>query len=385
VIEYPSLDMYQAALQNPSSAFKDPDLASAWVERTPFNLPAVESGGFALTYKLIAKDGRTWAVRCFKSHIPEREEHYLAVSRFLRSCNSPYLIEVDYQRAGINCLGKRLPFTKMLWIPRDTLNLYIEKHVHDRDAIEPLADKFRKLAVSLDELGVAHGDLQHGNILVVNGALQLVDYDGMFVPGLDGERCVEVGHPNYQHPERTDPGNLNNAMSPTLDRFSTIVIYLALRALALNPTLWKRHSNGENLLFRRKDFVDPTGSALLAEIETTADLRDTVQRFRELCSGKLAEVPSLADFLQHKYAPPIPVGRHYSEVKLFEVVDASKPEQLLELRGQRLEIVGRVEKVVSSTTENGTECAFLNFGNYETGAFVVVVWSECLTDLCVEA
>jgi thiamine kinase-like enzyme len=37
---------------------------------------------------------------------------------------------------------------------------------------------------ALNRAGVAHGDLQHGNILVANGKPKLIDYDGMYVPAL---------------------------------------------------------------------------------------------------------------------------------------------------------------------------------------------------------
>jgi hypothetical protein len=64
------------------------------------------------------------------------------------------------------------------------------------------------LASRLREAGVAHGDLQHGNVLLVPAtdtdrlSLKLVDYDGMFVPALTGAQTGEVGHPAYQHPQR---------------------------------------------------------------------------------------------------------------------------------------------------------------------------------------
>src|SRR5262249_22483072 len=126
----------------------------------------------------------------------------------------------------------------------------------------PLAQKLRRA-------GVAHADLQHGNVLLVPGQkaatldLRLIDYDGMFVPALAGVPSGEVGHPNYQHPQRLRSG----AYDAESDRFAHLVIYTALRCLlAAGRPLWEKYDNAENLLFREQDFKDPASSALLEEL-----------------------------------------------------------------------------------------------------------------------
>src|SRR5438034_11486371 len=66
---------------------------------------------------------------------------------------------------------------------------------------------------------MAHGDLQHGNILVRGGSIHLVDYDGMWVPALKGRHATETGHRAYQHPERSEQD-----YGQEIDRFSVLVI-----------------------------------------------------------------------------------------------------------------------------------------------------------------
>src|SRR5437764_106846 len=76
-------------------------------------------------------------------------------------------------------------------------------------------------------------------------AVKLIDYDGMFVPALAGQKSGEVGHANFQHPQRLREGSYG----PEVDRFSHLVIYTALRCLAVvGRPLWERHDNGDNLL-----------------------------------------------------------------------------------------------------------------------------------------
>lgn len=126
-----------------------------------------------------------------------------------------------------------------------------------------LAEKFYKLVSDLKKHGIAHGDLQHGNILVVNNGLSLVDYDGMFVPGLEGLPSNELGHPNYQHPLRS-----RNDFGPYLDNFSAWCIYISLLALAADPGLWDRINAGdEHICFRRKDIENPGSSQAIQAVE----------------------------------------------------------------------------------------------------------------------
>src|SRR4029077_855325 len=108
----------------------------------------------------------------------------------------------------------------------------------------------------LKDSRIAHGDLQHGNILIVNGQFKLVDSDGMYVPTLARRNSHEVGHPNYQHPRR-----VATHFGPYLDNFSAWVIYVSLVALSIDPTLWQTTGAGDEcLLFRQEDFNNPDTS-----------------------------------------------------------------------------------------------------------------------------
>src|SRR5882762_2108677 len=132
---------------------------------------------------------------------------------------------------------------------------------------------------ALQKASIAHGDLQHGNILVVNSAPKLVDYDGMYVPALSGNVSNEVGQPNYQHPRRTPLD-----FGPYLDNFSSWVILLSLVALSVEPQLWDKFQGGidDCLLFRKRDFEEPHRSALIKALETSPspDLRHAISLFR---------------------------------------------------------------------------------------------------------
>ena len=77
------------------------------------------------------------------------------------------------------------PVLLMDWVEGKTLDKYLRENLNDKYALEMLAYRFSQLAQWLIPQSFAHGDLKPDNILVrENGALVLVDYDGMYVPSM---------------------------------------------------------------------------------------------------------------------------------------------------------------------------------------------------------
>lgn len=194
----------------------------------------------------------------------------------------------------------------------------------------------------------------------------------MYVPALAGMPSEERGHVNYQHPQR------NAEFGPEVDRFSAIVIYLALKAIT--PTLWHKYSaGGENILFNQDDFRTPRTSRLLAELEAVPDLKSLVQNFRRICESGLAKVPRLADFLSGNIpttvSVPIKLATRRSQYK---VLDATKRDELVDHVGEVVTIIGKIIEYKSGHTKNGAPYAYLNFGDWKTGDFRLVLWSDTL-------
>jgi hypothetical protein len=86
------------------------------------------------------------------------------------------------------------------------------------------------------------------------------------VPALEGRACPECGHPNYQHPARNA-----RHFAVGLDRFAHLVLQTGLRAVARDPALWRRWSDGESVLFRRADFENPGASPLFRSVRALAE------------------------------------------------------------------------------------------------------------------
>jgi hypothetical protein len=309
---WPTPQDYNEAIQNPALNLDDPELRAGTPELTPLGLPRPITGGFASVYRMHC-GRRDWAVRCFLREIPDQQRRYAAISRHLASVHLPYTVGFAFLPQGIRVRGQWHPILKMEWVQGEPLNTYIEKHLHESALLSALADRWLRMMATLDQACVAHGDLQHGNVLITNGDFKLIDYDGMFVPGLAGQASHEIGHRNYQHPRRAEAD-----FGPYLDHFSAWVIYLSLVALSAEPGLWTKVGGGdEHLLFRQDDFEHPAASAVFAVLNglNSSPLRSLSSQFQSLLARAPRDVPTLesqirpavsrsADWLKAALTPP---------------------------------------------------------------------------------
>ena len=261
---------FHRVVQHPQIAFRDPHLQGCRIERDALNQPRVWSGAFAVVYKAMDCEGRYWALRAFTSESPERREHYELIGSHLKRRAPSCLVDFEYRDAAIRSAGdgKWYPLVVMDWVDGMTLWTWVQSKCRKGRGVSlaKAARHWWKLTKELQAAEIAHGDLQHANVLITPaGRLKLVDYDGMCVPSLAGRRNLEIGVRAYQHPQR----NESTLLTTSLDNFSALVIYVALRALAADPSLWARYvqqPNYDKLLFRAEDFVDREQSALYRDL-----------------------------------------------------------------------------------------------------------------------
>jgi hypothetical protein len=251
---WPDLTEYHEAVQHPPKAFADPGLRAVALELDQFGMPKPATGGNAVVYKAREPGGflsfkKTWAIRCFLRPISDHAERYEAISKHLHKVRLPYDVNFRFLKQGIQIRSGWFPIVKMQWAEGDLLHVHVEKQLRYPGSLASLRAKWATLVRDLENARVAHGDLQHGNILVRGGSIHLVDYDGMWVPALKGRHATETGHRAYQHPERSEQD-----YGQEIDHFSALVIYLSLAALEKDARLWERFHTGDNLIFVREDF-----------------------------------------------------------------------------------------------------------------------------------
>ncbi|HEY9785030.1 MAG TPA: tetratricopeptide repeat protein [Candidatus Obscuribacterales bacterium] len=287
---WPTPQDYNEAIQNPDHVFCDQELKWSCAELDQLGLPRPISGGFATVYKMNCGD-RSVAVRCFLRNIKDQQERYKHIGDFVHSDHLPYTVDFEYLEKGILIKGNWYPILKMEWVEGHLLNEYVELNLNVKDNLVDLAERFRLMVKELAQAGVGHGDLQHGNIMVIGGELRLVDYDGMYVPALRGKQSNELGHRHYQHPKRS-----KEHYEPYIDNFSAWSIDTSLSAICEDASLWQQLTAGDEcLLFREADYRDPTASKAFAVLENhpSEEIRRNCRLLRSFLQTPLEDVPPL--------------------------------------------------------------------------------------------
>lgn len=303
---WPQSTDYNLAIQNPALCFRDADLraCSAYSADPVLGLPTPRPGNFADVYRLDHPDGHSWAVKCFTREVGDLAERYALLSDHLGNAGRSFIVEFRYLADAILVDGAWFPIVKMRWIEGKNLSEFVTEHADRPAVLDRLGHKWLKLARELADAKIGHGDLQHGNVLLVPNPqkasfwLRLIDYDGMYVPGLADRPSREIGFPGYQHPQRRS----RTLYGPAVDRFSHLVIYTALRAVRVGGSaLWAKFGSPENLLFSEADFVSPLKSDLLRTLFALPDptLRHLLGHLVLAAVGDADTVPELDAVVPH--------------------------------------------------------------------------------------
>jgi FKBP-type peptidyl-prolyl cis-trans isomerase len=296
---------YNEAIQNPQSSFGDPELRGGQVVVGANGIPLPRSGNFADVYEFQGTSGSMWAIKCFTREVPGLQDRYTEISKHLARANLPFMVDFEYLARGVRIRGQFYPVLKMKWVEGFLLNEFARNNLDKPARLEGLGQIWLRMAMRLGEANMAHADLQHGNVIFVPGstdrhlAVKLIDYDGMWVPALAHKPSGEVGHPAYQHPQRSRRGTYG----PELDRVPLLVVACALRCLVVGgKSLWDRYDNGDNMLFREADLVMPWKSKLFQELQQLPDqqARMLVAELQKALEGNLEYAPAIYELLQEK-------------------------------------------------------------------------------------
>ena len=307
---WPTPENYDEAVQNLHHSMGDEELRTGQAALDDQQLPMVWAGSFASVYHInCPATGKSWAMKCFTRDVSARQERYRHIAAHLQAAGLPFTVPFVYLERGIQVRGQWFPAVKMEWVEGQTLNRFVEESLDKPKMLRQLRNLWPKLAARLREADIAHADLQHGNVLLVPSpdgklALKLIDYDGMYVPSLASTPSGELGHSNYQHPERLR----QRAYNADVDRFSHLAIYTAVHCLKFGgQNLWRQFNNDDNLLFRVSDFQQPGASNIFS---TLWDLRDAavramVGRLILACGQPLDQTPLLDEIIVNGKVLPL--------------------------------------------------------------------------------
>ena len=266
-MQYPLISEYLASIRD---AKDNLDKLSHLVPvLDKYGEPYRSSGAFAVVFKMKDEQtGKSYALKCFTEEQEGRAEAYRQISEELEFVDSPYITSVKYIEKELfvdsNCENEEFPVLLMDWIEGETMETYIAANYTDTHAMSMLCYRFCKMAAWLRSQSFAHGDIKPDNIMVrPNGTLTLVDYDGMFVPAMKGQKSPTIGTKDFSHPLRT-----TSDFDETIDDFALAVIALSLKAISLDSSLLQNYGASDRLLFSAADYLDLSKSKTFAALQS---------------------------------------------------------------------------------------------------------------------
>ena len=265
-MQYPLISEYLAAIREANDNLDK--LSHLVPVLDKYGEPYRSSGAFAVVFKM--KDehtGKCYALKCFTEEQEGRAEAYRQIAEELEFVDSPYITSVKYLEKELfvdsNCEDEEFPVLLMDWIEGETMETYVAANYTDTHAMSMLCYRFCKMAAWLRSQSFAHGDIKPDNIMVrPDGTLTLVDYDGMFVPAMKGQKSPTVGTKDFSHPLRTI-----DDFDETIDDFALASIALSLKAISLNPSLLDQYGASDRLLFSAADYIDLSKSKTFTALQ----------------------------------------------------------------------------------------------------------------------
>ena len=265
-MQYPLISEYLAAIQDAHDNLDKLNHLVPVLDK--HDEPYRSSGAFAVVFKMKDEQtGKCYALKCFTEEQEGRAEAYRQIAEELEFVDSPYITSVKYLEKELfvdsNCEDDEFPVLLLDWIEGETMETYIAENYTDNYEMSMLCYRFCKMAAWLRSQSFAHGDIKPDNIIVrPDGTLTLVDYDGMFVPAMKGQKSPTIGTKDFSHPLRTI-----DDFDETIDDFSLASIALSLKAISLDSSLLQSYGASDRLLFSATDYLDLSKSKIFAALQ----------------------------------------------------------------------------------------------------------------------
>ena len=265
-MQYPLISEYVRAIQDASSNLDK--LAYLVPVLDDHGEPYRSSGAFAVVFKMKDEQtGKCYALKCFTEEQEGRAEAYRQIADELEFVDSSYITSVKYLDKEIfvdsSCEEDEFPVLLMDWIDGETMETYIAENYQDNYAMAMLCYRFCKMAAWLRSQPFAHGDIKPDNIMIrPDGNLTLVDYDGMFVPAMKGQKSPTIGTKDFSHPLRTV-----DDFDETIDDFALTSIALSLKVISMNSKLLDTYGASDRLLFSESDYRNPSNSKVISALQ----------------------------------------------------------------------------------------------------------------------
>lgn len=265
-MNYPLISEYIEAIKSAEDNFEELNYLRPVLGDD--GLPVMTGGNFAVVFKMKdEQSGKLYAVKCFTKEQEGRAEAYREITKELENVSSPYILSIRYLEKELfvdtdQTTETEFPVLLMDWVDGKPLDKYLRENIESKFIIETLLENFYQLSEWLISQPFAHGDLKPDNILVKSdGTLILVDYDGMYVSAMKGQKSREIGSPDFCHPHRSE-----DFFNEHIDDFSILSILLSLCIVFIDKNYLARYGAEDRLLFSKIDYSNIHRSNIFNDI-----------------------------------------------------------------------------------------------------------------------
>ncbi|RAR73853.1 protein kinase domain-containing protein [Flavobacterium aciduliphilum] len=283
--------------------------------------PKYESGNNAIVFKVTDdKTEKTKAIKLFLIDNKERFFQYLEISKFLNKFNTQFFVSFNfiekfiYVEVNQNPEENYFPGLIMEWAEGKTLGSKIQElcSTKNKSYLKKIAESFKDLTLFLLDNNIGHGDLKHDNIIVdEENNMKLIDYDGIYVPAFNNQISKELGTDSFQHPLRK-----STDFNANIDHFSILTIYTSLIALSIDPDLFVKFNDQQNLIFTKEDFFNPDDSELFRTLSKIKEINKLVYCIKQSLKSDSIYIDNIKDILNGVFPKPKIVINHSPEILL---------------------------------------------------------------------
>ena len=283
--------------------------------------PKYESGNKAIVFKVTDdKTEKTKALKLFLIDNKERFIQYQEISKFLNKFSTQFFVSFNFIEkfiyVDVNPLTEEnyFPGLIMEWAEGKTLGSEIQELCNGKNKknLKKIAESFKDISLFLLDNNIGHGDLKHDNIIVdKDNNMKLIDYDGIYVPAFNKQISKELGTDSFQHPLRkiTD-------FNADIDHFSILTIYCSLIALSINPDLYLKFNDQQNLLFTKEDFLKPEDSELFKVLFKIKEVKRLVFCIKQSLLSNSIYIDNIKDILNNVFPKPTITFSHSPAIPL---------------------------------------------------------------------
>ena len=261
-------------------------------------------------------EGEKKVIRLFTEKKDNITERYEQLSQFFQE-NSiiekiPELVDFDFYKDELNvqtksdsgAISRKYDLIEMDRVLGDPLDEFISKNFQNSSKLLDIADQFSEFVEKLESNKIGHGDLHPKNIIIDSDQkMKLIDYDCFYIPPFKEDESPESGQSDFQHPSRSKKGSNFPKYDETIDRFSSIVIYLSLLIISKEPKIYDEKYS-ENILFSEEIFDslrDGEVPNLIENIKIISDekIKNLMKHLLEYIKSDSPQIKSLSEIIKN--------------------------------------------------------------------------------------